>query len=62
MNIREEVHRLVDTLKEDSSWDDLMYEIYIRQMVETGIKDLDEGRVHDSDAIREKFNFKPSTI
>lgn len=56
MNIREEAHRLVDTLKEDSTWDDLMYEIYIRQMVETGIKDLDEGRVHDSDAIREKFN------
>ena len=57
MNIREEAHRLVDTLKEDSTWDDLMYEIYIRQMVETGIKDLDEGRVHDSDAIRAKFNF-----
>lgn len=56
MNIREEAHRLVDTLKEDSTWDDLMYEIYIRQMVETGIKDLDEGRVHDSDAIRAKFN------
>ena len=56
MNIREEAHRLVDALKEDSTWDDLMYEIYIRQMVETGIKDLDEGRVHDSDAIRAQFN------
>jgi hypothetical protein len=55
MNIREEAHRLVDTLQENSTWDDLMYEIYIRQMVETGIKDLDEGRVHDSDAIRAKF-------
>jgi hypothetical protein len=56
MNIREEAHRLVDALKEDSTWDDLMYEIYIRQMVETGIKDLDEGQVHDSDAIRAQFN------
>jgi hypothetical protein len=56
MNIREEAHRMVDALKEDSTWDDLMYEIYIRQMVETGIKDLDEGRVHDSDAIRAQFN------
>jgi hypothetical protein len=56
MNIREEAHRLVDALKEDSTWDDLMYEIYIRQMVETGIKDLDEGRIHDSDAIRSQFN------
>lgn len=56
MNIREEAHRLVDALKEDSTWDDLMYEIYIRQMVETGIKDLNEGRVHDSDAVRAQFN------
>jgi hypothetical protein len=56
MNIREEAHRLVDALNEDSTWDDLMYEIYIRQMVETGIKDLDEGRVHDSDTIRANFN------
>jgi hypothetical protein len=56
MNIREEAHHLVDALKEDSTCDDLMYEIYIRQMVETGIKDLDEGRVHDSDAIRAQFN------
>jgi hypothetical protein len=56
MNIREVAHRLVDALKEDSTWDDLMYEIYIRQMVDTGIKDLNEGRVHDSDAIRAQFN------
>jgi hypothetical protein len=56
MNIREEAHRLVDALKEDSTWDDLMYEIYIRQMIETGIKELNEGRVHDSDAVRANFN------
>ncbi len=56
MNVREEAHRLVDALKEDSTWDDLMFEIYIRQMVETGIKDLDEWRVHNSDAIRAQFN------
>jgi hypothetical protein len=55
MNIRVESHRLVDALKEDSTWDDLMCEIYIRQMVETGIKDLNEGRVHDLDAVRANF-------
>jgi hypothetical protein len=55
MNIREEARRLVDALKEDSTWDDLMCEIYIRQMVETGIKDLNEGRVHDLDAVRANF-------
>ena len=29
-NIKEEARRLIDNLPEDSTWDDLMYEIYVR--------------------------------
>lgn len=31
------------------SWDDLMYEIYVRQAVERGIADADAGRVLSHD-------------
>ena len=30
-NIKEEARRLIDKLPENSTWDDLMYEIYVRQ-------------------------------
>jgi predicted transcriptional regulator len=55
MNIKEEAHKLVETLSEDSTWDDLMYQIYVRQAVEEGIQDADAGRLHDSQAVRAKF-------
>jgi hypothetical protein len=42
---REEAHRLVDQLPPDASWDDLMYEVYVRQAVEAGLADAETGRV-----------------
>jgi predicted transcriptional regulator len=52
MNIKEEAHKLVETLAENSTWDD---QIYVRQAVEEGIQDADAGRLHDSEAVRAKF-------
>ncbi len=43
--IKREAQRLVEKLPENASWDDLMYEIYLRQAVERGIADADAGRV-----------------
>lgn len=44
-NVKEEAHRLVDQLPANASWDDLMYEVYVRQAVEAGLADADAGRV-----------------
>ena len=41
---KQEAHRLVDQLPSDASWDDLMYEVYVRQAVEAGLADADAGR------------------
>ena len=43
-DLRQEAHRLVDQLPPDASWDDLMYEVYVRQAVEAGLADADAGR------------------
>ena len=44
-----EAQRLVEQLPEQASWDDLMYEIYVRQTVDRGIADADAGRVVSHD-------------
>jgi predicted transcriptional regulator len=44
-NLKDEAHRLVDQLPLDASWDDLMYEVYVRQAVEAGLEDVAAGRV-----------------
>lgn len=36
---------LLDHLPEQASWDDIMYELYVRQKIEQGLKDIEEGRI-----------------
>jgi len=43
-SIKAEARRLVDQLPEDASWEDLQYQIYVRQSIEAGLKDCQEGR------------------
>lgn len=41
--IKEEAKKLIDNLPEEITWDDIMYEIYVRQKIEMGLKDIEEG-------------------
>ena len=54
-SIKKAAAKLVRELPETASWDDLMYEILVRQKIETGLKDLKEGRTHDHASIRREF-------
>ena len=58
-NLKDEAHRLVDRLPEQATWDDLMYEIYVRQSVEAGVRDSEANRVTDTDSIRKSFGLRP---
>ncbi len=49
-DLKQEAHRLVDQLPPDASWDDLMYEVYVRQAVEAGLADADAGRTISHEA------------
>jgi hypothetical protein len=44
LSIKNEARRLVDQLPEDATWEDLMYEIYVRQTIEAGLSDCEQGR------------------
>jgi hypothetical protein len=54
-SIKKEAARLVRQLPESASWDDLMYEILVRQKIEAGLADLRDGRTHDHASIRNEF-------
>lgn len=55
VSIKEEAKRLVDQLPENSTWDDLMHEIYVRQAIEKGLADSKAGRTTSVEDVREKF-------
>ncbi len=54
-NIKEEARRLVDRLPENSTWEDLMHEIYVRQAIEAGLADSTAGRTTDVEQVRSSF-------
>jgi hypothetical protein len=53
--VKAEAMRLVQDLPESATWDDLMYRIYVRQKIETGLSDVRAGRLHSHAAIRKEF-------
>lgn len=43
-NIKPGARALVDSLPDSATWDDLAYEIYVRQAIELGLADAESGR------------------
>jgi hypothetical protein len=54
-NIKEEARRLIDNLPDNITWDDLMYEIYVRQAIEAGLSDSQAGKVLSIEQVKAKF-------
>ncbi len=54
-SIKDEAKRIVDQLPETASWEDLIYRIYVRQSIEAGLKDVEEGRVVSVEEVRRSF-------
>ena len=54
-SIKQEAHGLLEKLPDKATWDDLMCQIYVRQTIEVGIKDSDEGRTLDVKEVRKRF-------
>ncbi|HLR06807.1 MAG TPA: hypothetical protein VK117_13405 [Pyrinomonadaceae bacterium] len=54
-NVKEEARRLVENLPEDVTWDDLMYQIYVRQTIEAGLADSEADRIIEVKDVRKRF-------
>ena len=54
-NVKNEARRLLETLPEDVTWDELMHEIYVRQSIEAGLADSKAGKTMDVKEVRESF-------
>lgn len=56
--IKEEAAKLIQQLPEQATWDDVMYEIYVRQKIEEGIKAADSGNVLSHEEVKRRFGLK----
>lgn len=56
--IKDEARKLIEKLPDNSTWDDLMREIYVRQAIESGLADSQAGRTTDVEQIRAEFGLE----
>jgi hypothetical protein len=42
---KEEVRKILDRIPDDVSYEDIQYHIYVREKIERGLKDIEEGHV-----------------
>ena len=52
---KEEARKLLDKIPETATWDDIMYEFYVRQKIETALADAAAGRVVSEEEIDAEF-------
>ena len=53
--IKESLLEIARQLPEQCTWDEVMYQIYVRQKIDAGVKDADDGRTVDHDTVFEEF-------
>jgi predicted transcriptional regulator len=42
---KQQAAEMIRNLPDQATWDDIMYELYVRQKIEQGLRDGDEGRL-----------------
>jgi len=58
--VKQEARKLVEKLPDDATWEDLQYEIYVRQAIEAGLKDSQDGRTVAVDEVEREFGLSQS--
>jgi predicted transcriptional regulator len=53
--VKEQARRVVETLPEEATWDDLMYELYVRQKISMGLEAAEQGRVISHEAVKRQL-------
>ena len=54
-SVKEEAKKLIDRLPDQVTWDDIMYEFYVKKKIATGIKAVEEGRIVYHEEVKKRF-------
>jgi len=53
--VKEEAMKLIDSLPEETSWDDIIYQMYVRRKIQRGIEAAEQGHVVAHDQVKKQF-------
>ena len=55
---KDEAHKIIDKMPQNATWDDLMHEIYVRQVIERGLQDSNTGKTKNVKEMRQKYGLQ----
>lgn len=59
VSIKEEARRLIEKLPENSTWEDLTEQIYVRKTIEARHADVEAGGTVPLKDVRQRFELEP---
>ncbi len=52
---KEEAKKLIDKLPDETTWDDIMYEFYVKKKLAVALKAAEEGHVIPHEEVKKKL-------
>jgi predicted transcriptional regulator len=52
---KEEVRKMLDQIPDDASFEDIQYHIYVREKLERGLRDIEEGHVLSQEEVEQRM-------
>jgi predicted transcriptional regulator len=49
---KDAARKILERLPEQATWDDIMYELYVKQKIEEGLADIEAGRTVSHEQIK----------
>jgi len=53
---KEEVRKILDTIPDDASFEDIQYHIYVREKIDRGLEDIEQGRVLSQEEVERRMS------
>jgi len=53
--VKEEAIKLIENLPNDSSWDDIIYEMYVKKKIDIGLKAAKAGQTVSHEDVKKRF-------
>jgi predicted transcriptional regulator len=53
--LKDEAKKIIEDLPENATWDDLMYQLYVKKRVETGLKEIENGETFSHEEVKKRL-------
>ncbi len=53
--IKEEAKRLIESLPEHATWDDIMYEMYVKKKISIALEAVERGQIVTHEEVKKRF-------